>query len=737
MQAETHSKDSLKKSAKILIIDADIAIRSLVTQGLKSERKTRVYEAGSWGGVDQKIRSQHFDVIVLGQLLLSDLPQSFLSDDSLSLLEDHDTLWSELSDDRAHTQNMLLSLLITLSESCERLVLLYDESDPIGDAPLDAHSSHLHLTDFDRSENAWNHLLLRGAQLCPQLSQHCLLYPRPTRPELINVLDLLGRELCEQRPSEQQMTNVDQAIVDQQLVLWAGPSDHPLVPELRRACDSIHHFLISVDSAQHALRETRRTRFEVCFVHNELSDMAGLSLVRSLRREVGESLPVAYVGVAQKVADRLEGVHAGVSLYINETAGFDAVTQALRHLQNLGTHGVSRVLIIDDEESVIADALTEELKRGKFQVSCLTSALRTLELLTEVQSDLLIINAEMKGLGGFELCRTLRAMPEWQTLPIMLIGENDTDELRVAAYRAGADDYLSSEREVGVIRACLEGRLERSRTVQERADRDGLTGLLIRRAFNDALLSLMALANRRGSTVAVCLIDLDHFKSINDTYGHIAGDRVLSALGRLLSSSFRVEDLRGRWGGEEFVVAFSDETGESAKSILDRARREFIRYYFDGEHGERFQATFSAGIACYPEAGETIEDVFKVADRRLYAVKEAGRNNIFAHDLSVESEDQAPIDHRSSDAQTNNGSSIQVTSTTESSSVKTQGSGKEEKPEGRVMAIHETGDEALSMLKPSELAHQKQQSIERGHRQSEKQHLVESTDFLPPFSDED
>ena len=308
------------------------------------------------------------------------------------------------------------------------------------------------------------------------------------------------------------------------------------------------------------------------------------------------------------------------------------MTQALRHLQNLGTHGVSRVLVIDDEESVIAESVTEELKRGKFQVSCLTSPLRILELLAEIQTDLLMINAEMKGLGGFELCRTLRAMPEWQTLPIILVGENYTDELKVAAYRSGADDYISTNSEGGVLRSCVEARLERSRTVQERADRDGLTGLLIRRAFNDALLSQMALARRRGSTVAVCLIDLDHFKSINDTYGHIAGDRVLSALGRLLSSSFRVEDLRGRWGGEEFVVAFSDETAESARFILDRARREFIRFYFDGEHGERFQSAFSAGVACYPEAGETIEDVFKVADRRLYAVKEAGRNSIFAHD---------------------------------------------------------------------------------------------------------
>jgi hypothetical protein len=91
------------------------------------------------------------------------------------------------------------------------------------------------------------------------------------------------------------------------------------------------------------------------------------------------------------------------------------------------------------------------------------------------------------------------------------------------------------------------------------------------------------------------------------------------------------------------VVAFSDESAESAKAILERARREFVRFYFDGEHGERFQATFSAGISCYPQAGQTVEEVFKVADRRLYAAKEAGRNQIIDFDLGMIS-DVGPID---------------------------------------------------------------------------------------------
>ncbi|MAD61108.1 MAG: hypothetical protein CMH49_06315 [Myxococcales bacterium] len=602
---------SSRPAPKILVFDEDIAVRALIVQGLKSQRNLRVYEVNSVSSTEQRIRDQHFDLIVLGRFRLS-------THDASSSFIDH--------------QLSYMAFIQSLKSACDCLVALYSDTTSLKDDQQVDPKTAL-------SKDTWNILIAQISQVnATAESNGYLLYPRPERPSLIPALSQLALTIKKEQDIPSVGPRDNQELEEGQLVLWAGPEDHPLVNEIQRACQSMHQSLVCVDSAQHALRETRRTRFEACFVHTQLSDMAGLSLVRSLRREVGESLPVAYVGVAQEVSDRLEGVHAGVSLYINETAGFDAITQALRHLQNLGTHGVSKVLVIDDDDAMMADMITEELKRGKFQVSCLTSPLRILELLAEIRTDLLVIHAEMKGLGGFELCRTLRAMPEWQTLPIILVGESYSDEVRIAAYRSGADDYVSSASEEGMIKTCVEARLERSRTVQERADRDGLTGLLIRRAFNDALMSQMALARRRGSTVAVCLIDLDHFKSINDTYGHISGDRVLSALGRLLSSSFRVEDLRGRWGGEEFVVAFSDESAESAKAILERARKEFVRFYFDGEHGERFQAAFSAGVACYPQAGETIEDVFKVADRRLYAVKAAGRNNIFADDSVEESE---------------------------------------------------------------------------------------------------
>ena len=619
MSSENQSSTQSRFIPKILILEEDPAIRSMVVSGLKSYKNARVYEANSLEGMKSRSRDFHFDMIVVGSLVLSgDVASSS----------------QRYAQAKLYFQHCLTrcSLFVGLYETTG---LMDDNTATVAQDKRDASR----LLSGALQEGAWKSIIQdelnereesrEGGRPIAQIQ----LLPRPDRPELLPTLSRWAGQLKEQDRGEHggaSTSTTERA----SLVLWAGPKDHPFAKELEKACSHINRKVISVESAQHALRETRRIKVEVSFVHSDLSDMAGLSLVRSLRREVGDSLPVAYVNSSRQVSDRLEGVHAGVSLYLNEAAGMDAISQALRQLQTLGSHGTARLLLIDDDEANMADHLSETLERCHFSVTCLTSPLRALELLSELPTDLLMIHIEMQSLGGFELCRTIRAMPEWQALPIILVGDRDDNDLRMATYRSGADDYLVSTSSDEMMISIIEGRLERSRLVQERADRDGLTGLLIRRAFNDALLTQMASARRRGSSVAVCLIDLDHFKSINDTYGHVAGDRVLSSLGRLLSSSFRVEDLRGRWGGEEFVVAFSDEDGASAYAILERARREFIRFYFDGEYGERFQATFSAGIACYPQAGLTIEDVFKVADRRLYAVKEAGRNSIFYEDVS-------------------------------------------------------------------------------------------------------
>src|SRR6185369_5042942 len=122
--------------------------------------------------------------------------------------------------------------------------------------------------------------------------------------------------------------------------------------------------------------------------------------------------------------------------------------------------------------------------------------------------------------------------------------------------------------------ARVRGRLERQRLLRDRAERDSLTGLLLRGPAFDAIQAKIADAQRRSSVLSVALIDIDGFKLVNDTYGHLAGDRVLVTLGRLLATRFRSEDVRGRWGGEEFIVAFPGEPSEVAEGLVLRVLRE-------------------------------------------------------------------------------------------------------------------------------------------------------------------
>ena len=157
-----------------------------------------------------------------------------------------------------------------------------------------------------------------------------------------------------------------------------------------------------------------------------------------------------------------------------------------------------------------------------------------------------------------------------------------------------------------------------------------LTGLLTRRPFLQRVNARLSEVRRADRQLAIALLDLDNFKEIIDQFGHVVGDRVLGALGRLLSSRFRLEDLRCRWGGEEFMVALVDEDAATASSVLQRTLDEFSQIVFAAGNGDqtKFSVTFSAGIASYPSDGDDFRSLLKVADDRLYIAKENGRNQI-------------------------------------------------------------------------------------------------------------
>ena len=223
-----------------------------------------------------------------------------------------------------------------------------------------------------------------------------------------------------------------------------------------------------------------------------------------------------------------------------------------------------------------------------------------------------------------------RLAAEHRDVPILFVTGRTDLKSRVAAFEAGADDYLAKPLVPEELLARVRVRLDRRRLMREMTERDPLTRLLSRRALLDALASRLSEARRHALVLSLAILDVDRFKRVNDAYGHLVGDQVLVSLGRLLDARFRLEDLRGRWGGEEFMVVFPGETAPTAAGVLSRVLDEFRAIRFRSESGEPFHVTFSAGIASFPRDGASVDALVRAADRRLYEGKSGGRGVVIA-----------------------------------------------------------------------------------------------------------
>jgi diguanylate cyclase (GGDEF)-like protein len=168
------------------------------------------------------------------------------------------------------------------------------------------------------------------------------------------------------------------------------------------------------------------------------------------------------------------------------------------------------------------------------------------------------------------------------------------------------------------------------RLMEQRATTDGLTGLTNHRAFQERLAHLHALAERTGQKYALVLTDIDHFKSINDTYGHPVGDQVIKKVAALFAGRARKVDIVARYGGEEFVLVLPDTDGAGAEHFANKLREEVAEVAMTSEHGS-FKITISMGIAEYPSDGHERLELVEKADQALYWCKEHGRNRVRRH----------------------------------------------------------------------------------------------------------
>ncbi len=251
---------------------------------------------------------------------------------------------------------------------------------------------------------------------------------------------------------------------------------------------------------------------------------------------------------------------------------------------------------------------------------------------------LAILDWMMPGLDGVEICRRVRSAGREPYIYILLLTSRTESQDLVAGMDAGADDYLLKTTKPPELRVRLRAgrriidlqeKLVRAReALREQATHDSLTGLLNRASILEHLQDELARAGRQDQPLCLLMVDLDHFKSVNDTYGHLAGDAVLREAARRMKAAVRRYDAIGRYGGEEFLIVLSGCEREDARARAERIRAAVAAEPF-AVGAQSIQVTTSIGVACCAVSARLAPDALvRNADLAVYQAKSLGRNYV-------------------------------------------------------------------------------------------------------------
>jgi diguanylate cyclase (GGDEF)-like protein len=235
----------------------------------------------------------------------------------------------------------------------------------------------------------------------------------------------------------------------------------------------------------------------------------------------------------------------------------------------------------------------------------------------------------MPGVDGMEFTRVVRQSLNRLSLPIIFLSAERDPARQLEARRYGGDDFIVKPVTAEWLLSLVELRLARAFALRGLMERDSLTGLLNHGRFKARLEHELERCRRTGAEISLALIDIDRFKSINDTHGHQIGDRVICSMADMLTGMLRKIDVVGRYGGEEFAVILLDTPLAQARAVIDRLRTQFSEIVQQTPNGE-FSTKFSAGV-CSSMSTLEGDQIIAHADAALYRAKASGRNRVESH----------------------------------------------------------------------------------------------------------
>jgi len=288
------------------------------------------------------------------------------------------------------------------------------------------------------------------------------------------------------------------------------------------------------------------------------------------------------------------------------------------------------ILIVDDDVSNI-DILVELLDK-KYDLIPAMDGEFALEVANEDKPDLILLDIMMPIMDGFEVCKRLKENENTKNIPVIFITANSNEDNIEEAYNIGGTDYVTKPFRPKELLS----RVEKELHIQDMINRlklmasiDSMTGLFNRGYLIDISKSFLNLAKRDKNNTSIMMIDIDKFKNINDSYGHIVGDDVINTLASLLQKLSRKSDIVSRWGGEEFMILLPETNIDGAVVIAQKIRKDVEDLVISLDNNRKLKLTISIGVSMVDNENDTdIQSPINRADKLLYEAKNSGRNKV-------------------------------------------------------------------------------------------------------------
>jgi two-component system cell cycle response regulator len=445
--------------------------------------------------------------------------------------------------------------------------------------------------------------------------------------------------------------------------------DVPANVRLLEARLSAEYFDVrTATSGTEALAMCERAECDIVLLDIMMPDMDGFEVCRQLKKNPAtHHIPVVIVTALDHPSDRLRGLEAGADDFLTKPVSDVALIARVRSLARLKMMtdelrmraATSQEIGLQNREN---DAVTDSGKKGRIlvvddrQTSCerissMLASEHSIDLqrdpsealfhAAEGNYDLVIVSLTLENFDGLRLCSQLRSLERTRNVPILAIAEGDDNSRMIRGLEIGVNDFLQRPIDKNEMLARVRTQIRKKRYTErlrdnvqlsiEMAITDALTGLYNRRYMENHLTTLIDQAAARAKPLALLVLDIDHFKSVNDSYGHDAGDDVLREFALRMRKSIRGLDLACRYGGEEFVIVMPETEMNVATTVAERLRRRIASEPFSIQQGTgNIQVTISIGIATLDPRRDNGANILKRADLALYRAKRDGRNRVVA-----------------------------------------------------------------------------------------------------------